>query len=159
MAEVPTRHDVFICRKGVLQPGTRFYAQGGPYYRLDNGTRTAMAAKGPFVFRAYFVNGSRRWIEAFDGGGVSILTLGPQCPSPVVPGLVRRPYRITKILGERTMKKDEVKIGKVYTARVTDKVVPVRIDRENRHGGWDGTNHPCKGLAYFRIARILAVDT
>jgi len=38
------------------------------------------------------------------------------------------------------MKRDEVKIGGVYTAKVTDKVVPVRIDAESRHGGWDGTN-------------------
>jgi hypothetical protein len=38
------------------------------------------------------------------------------------------------------MKRDEVQIGKVYTAKVTDKLVPVRIDGENRHGGWDATN-------------------
>lgn len=38
------------------------------------------------------------------------------------------------------MKKDDVKIGNVYTARVTDKLVPVRIDAANRHGGWDATN-------------------
>ena len=38
------------------------------------------------------------------------------------------------------MKKDEVQIGKVYFARVTNKLVSVRIDRENRHGGWDATN-------------------
>ena len=38
------------------------------------------------------------------------------------------------------MKKDEVQIGKVYTAKVTDKLVPVRIDAESRYGGWDGTN-------------------
>ena len=38
------------------------------------------------------------------------------------------------------MKKSEVKIGKVYTARVDDKRVPVRIDGENGHGGWDATN-------------------
>lgn len=38
------------------------------------------------------------------------------------------------------MKKNEVEIGKVYSAKVTDKVVPVRIDAENRHGGWDATN-------------------
>lgn len=38
------------------------------------------------------------------------------------------------------MKKSEVKIGKVYTARVDDKMVPVRIDGENGHGGWDATN-------------------
>lgn len=38
------------------------------------------------------------------------------------------------------MKKDDVKIGKVYMAKVTDKLVPVRIDAENRYGGWDATN-------------------
>jgi hypothetical protein len=38
------------------------------------------------------------------------------------------------------MKKNEVEIGKVYTAKVTNKVVQVRIDAESRHGGWDATN-------------------
>ncbi len=38
------------------------------------------------------------------------------------------------------MKKDEVQIGKVYTAKVTDKLVPVRIEGDNRHGGWDAVN-------------------
>ena len=38
------------------------------------------------------------------------------------------------------MKRDEVQVGKVYTAKVTDKLVPVRIDAESRHGGWDATN-------------------
>lgn len=38
------------------------------------------------------------------------------------------------------MKKDEIKIGETYTAKVTNKVVPVRIDKENPRGGWDGVN-------------------
>ena len=38
------------------------------------------------------------------------------------------------------MKRDEVQIGKTYTAKVSDKLVPVRIEAENRHGGWDATN-------------------
>jgi len=38
------------------------------------------------------------------------------------------------------MKKNEVKIGSVYTAKVSDKLVEVRIDGENRHGGWDAVN-------------------
>ena len=38
------------------------------------------------------------------------------------------------------MKKNEVKIGRVYTAKVTNKVVQVRIDAESRFGGWDATN-------------------
>mgnify|MGYP000937448043 CR=1 FL=1 len=47
------------------------------------------------------------------------------------------------------MKKDEVQIGKIYLARVTNKLVSVRIDRENRHGGWDATN-----LATNKTVRI-----
>ena len=38
------------------------------------------------------------------------------------------------------MKKNEVQIGGVYTAKVTNKVVQVRIDAESRYGGWEATN-------------------
>jgi len=38
------------------------------------------------------------------------------------------------------MKKNEVKIGGVYTAKVTNRLVQVRIDTASRYGGWDGTN-------------------
>jgi hypothetical protein len=38
------------------------------------------------------------------------------------------------------MKKDEITNGNTYSAKVSDKVVPVRIDRENPRGGWDATN-------------------
>lgn len=38
------------------------------------------------------------------------------------------------------MKKNEVQVGGVYTAKVSDKIVEVRIDGENRHGGWNATN-------------------
>ena len=127
-------------RAGLLLPGDRFAVAGGPYYRNHQGSRTAMAAHGPLVFRAFCHNGARCWIEALGPDGVCVLHLGPEEESPVVPGLIRRPYRVTRIIGENVMKKSEVHIGKVYTARVTDRLVPVRIDGENRHGGWDGTN-------------------
>ena len=38
------------------------------------------------------------------------------------------------------MKKSDVKIGGTYTAKVNEKVVRIRIDAENPHGGWDATN-------------------
>jgi len=38
------------------------------------------------------------------------------------------------------MNKNEVQVGGVYTAKVTNRLVEVRIDGENRHGGWDATN-------------------
>ena len=38
------------------------------------------------------------------------------------------------------MKKNEVTIGGVYTGKVTNKLVQVRIDAESRYGGWEATN-------------------
>lgn len=38
------------------------------------------------------------------------------------------------------MKKNEVTIGNTYAAKVTDKVVPVRLDAEHANGGWYATN-------------------
>jgi hypothetical protein len=38
------------------------------------------------------------------------------------------------------MKKDQIQIGGLYTAKVSDKVVTVRIDSVNSHGGWNATN-------------------
>lgn len=38
------------------------------------------------------------------------------------------------------MKKNEVKIGAVYVAKVSDRITEVRIDSVNTHGGWNATN-------------------
>ncbi len=38
------------------------------------------------------------------------------------------------------MKKDEIKIGQCYEAKVSDRIVSVRIDSANSHGGWNATN-------------------
>ena len=38
------------------------------------------------------------------------------------------------------MKKNEVKIGQAYMANVTGNEAPVRIDAENKNGGWDAKN-------------------
>ncbi len=38
------------------------------------------------------------------------------------------------------MKKSEIKIGHVYNAKVTGKIVPVQIVSANPRGGWDGKN-------------------
>ncbi len=38
------------------------------------------------------------------------------------------------------MKKNQIRIGQMYAAKVTGKIVPVRIDAENPNGGWDATN-------------------
>ncbi len=38
------------------------------------------------------------------------------------------------------MKKDEVKVGGTYTAKISDRLVPVRIDRAHSKQGWNATN-------------------
>jgi len=38
------------------------------------------------------------------------------------------------------MKKNEVKVNSLYLAKVSDKVVPVRITGTSGHGGWDAVN-------------------
>jgi len=53
------------------------------------------------------------------------------------------------------MKKADVTLGKTYTAKVTDRIVPVRIDRENPHSGWDGTNLKTKKKIRIKSARRL----
>ena len=103
-------HDEYTCRRGTLRPGTKFWVAGGPYYRNASGARTAMYERGPLVFHRYCRNGTDEWIEARASDGFCVIHLGAEHESPVVPGLVRRPYRITRVLGERPMRKDEVQI-------------------------------------------------
>ena len=55
------------------------------------------------------------------------------------------------------MKTEQIKIGSVYTAKVTDKVVPVRIDKENPRGGWDGTNLHTNRKVRIKSARKLRI--
>ncbi len=53
------------------------------------------------------------------------------------------------------MKKNEVKIGGTYTAKVNGKVTKVRIDAENPHGGWDATNLETKRKVRIKTAQRL----
>jgi len=53
------------------------------------------------------------------------------------------------------MKKHEVKIGGTYLAKVSEKVVQVRIDAENPHGGWDATNLATKKKVRIKSAQRL----
>jgi hypothetical protein len=83
--------------RGVLVPGDRFRASGGPVYVTDDGKIIPMADRGTFTFRCFCVQGAAKWIEAYrgDGGGVAVLWVGKTCRSRTVPNLRRKPYRIT----------------------------------------------------------------
>ena len=53
------------------------------------------------------------------------------------------------------MKKNQVKLGEVYSAKVTGRIAPVRIDRANPRGGWDGTNVKTQKAVRIRSAQRL----
>ena len=50
------------------------------------------------------------------------------------------------------MKKNVVKLGQTYAAKVSGEVVPVRLDKESPHGGWDGTNMRTKKQVRIKSA-------
>ncbi|MCL4197696.1 MAG: hypothetical protein KJZ69_09410 [Phycisphaerales bacterium] len=53
------------------------------------------------------------------------------------------------------MKKNEIRIGGTYTAKVSGKIAKVRIDAESRHGGWDATNIETKKKVRIKSAQRL----
>ncbi len=53
------------------------------------------------------------------------------------------------------MKKNEVRIGNTYTAKVSGKIARVCIDAESRHGGWDATNVETKKKVRIKSAQRL----
>lgn len=53
------------------------------------------------------------------------------------------------------MQKKDVVLGETYIVKVSGKEVPVRIDKENRNGGWDGVNTVTKkGVRIKTAARL-----
>ncbi|MFO8012079.1 MAG: hypothetical protein R6X20_02120, partial [Phycisphaerae bacterium] len=53
------------------------------------------------------------------------------------------------------MKKAQIQVGGTYAAKVSGKVVPVRIDAESTHGGWTGTNQATGKQVRIKSARRL----
>jgi len=50
------------------------------------------------------------------------------------------------------MKKADIKVGATYVAKVTNRLVQVRIDAENPSGGWDATNLTTKKKIHIKTA-------
>jgi hypothetical protein len=51
--------------------------------------------------------------------------------------------------------KKEVKIGNLYSAKVSDRLVDVRIDSTNSHGGWNATNTATGKRIHIKSAQRL----
>lgn len=107
-------------KRGVLKPGDRFRASGGPVYVTDDGRKLPMAERGVFIFHRYCVRGAAQWIEAFRAsGGFVLLWVGPAVRSRTIENLRRRPYRITGKVGE----------GKHSTSRRRQRKLPAQAGR------------------------------
>lgn len=57
------------------------------------------------------------------------------------------------------MKKSQVKVGKFYAAKVSDRMTTIRIDRENPRGGWDATNLRTGKTVRIKSAQRLRHET
>ena len=57
------------------------------------------------------------------------------------------------------MKKQDVKIGRHYAAKVSGRMATVRIDAENPHGGWDATNITTRKKVRIKSAQRLRHET
>jgi hypothetical protein len=86
-----------ISARVVLQPGDRFRVAAGPYYRTQAGERIPLASRG--TFRLIEVIRHRRRVHLLAHGveGFCLLHVEGRRRSPV-PGLVPRPYRVTRKL-------------------------------------------------------------
>ena len=78
----------------MLRRGDRFRASGGPLWRKDDGQKTSIAARGPFVFLEHCQRGKLEWIEALDkNGSFAALHIAGR-RRKISPQIVTRPYRI-----------------------------------------------------------------
>jgi hypothetical protein len=84
-----------ISPRVVLQPGDRFKVTGGPYYRCGDGTKLPLAARGTFKLVEVIRHRSRVHLLAHGAEGWTLLHVEGRRRSPV-PGLVPRPYKVTR---------------------------------------------------------------
>jgi hypothetical protein len=84
-----------ISARVVLEPGDRFKVAGGPYYRTADGRKIPLAARGTFRLVEVIRHRARVHLLAHGAEGWTLLHVEGRRRSPV-PGLVPRPYRVTK---------------------------------------------------------------
>lgn len=102
--DTPVRHlEYRLSERVVLNRGDRIRVSAGPYFDMPNTaghvTRTKMAERGVMTFLAYCELGNTRWIEAYGKSGFAALRISSDDGggSALMPGFVRRPYKIAKL--------------------------------------------------------------
>lgn len=77
-----------------LRRGDKFRVTAGPYWRLDDGTKIRLAARGVCTFLRAQRRGGLVLIEARDGDGHCVLHVQGRRRNRIDASLVCRPYRI-----------------------------------------------------------------
>lgn len=89
------RHDELrLSERSVLRPGTKFRATGGPQWKLADGTLISLAAKGPFLFKAYCTRGAMAYLECLDRDGCNAILHLKGRRQRIDEALIPRPYRL-----------------------------------------------------------------
>jgi hypothetical protein len=85
----------------VLAPGDTFRVAAGPYYRLADGRRVPMAARGTFRLVEVLRKGRRVYLLAYGREGWALLHVEGRRRSAIA-GLVCRPYRVKRLRIDRS---------------------------------------------------------
>ena len=91
----PTVETYQLSPRIVLAPGDSFRVAGGPYYRLADGRRVPMAARGVYRLVEVVRERSRVYLLGYGREGWALLHVEGRRRS-AVPGLVARPYRVRR---------------------------------------------------------------
>ena len=96
-----------VSERVLLVRGDVFRARGGPLWKCDNGDKTSIAAKGPFVFLAVCRRGRVEWVEAIDKSGAhTVLHIGGR-RRRASSQIITRPY---VIVGKKRKKKVDSRV-------------------------------------------------
>lgn len=83
-----------VSQRVVLRAGDRFRISGGPYYRMPDGSKVPMAARGVCTFISAERYGNRVYIAAKNKEGTVLLHVAGRRRNRVLPEVVCRPYKI-----------------------------------------------------------------
>ena len=100
MSEIHYVDELAVSPRVTLRRGDGFKVTGGPrWVTVRNGKRyfEPIGERGTFTFDRVAAQGRRRWIEAYRHGGGHVVLMLTSWKSPV-PGIVPRPYRVTRRL-------------------------------------------------------------
>jgi hypothetical protein len=78
----------------ILRAGDQFRVSGGPYWKMPDGSKLSMAARGICRFVKATRQGQKVYIEAIAKEGAVLLHVAGKRKNKLMPEMVCRPYKI-----------------------------------------------------------------